>query len=130
MIYLDTSVILAHLLAEDQPPPAELWRESLITSRLTEYEVWNRIHARALSHSHAALVQECFGRLNLLDLTADVLSRALEPFPMPLRTLEALHLASLEFLRGRGCRPLQLATFDPHLAGAAEALKFEIYPLS
>jgi type IV pilus assembly protein PilB len=32
-----------------------------------------------------------------------VLARALEPFPVPLRTLDALHLAAVAFLRGRGC---------------------------
>ena len=30
------------------------------------------------------------------------LARALEPWPVPLRTLDALHLATIVFLRGRG----------------------------
>lgn len=33
MIYLDTSVALAHLLVEDRVPPERLWREDLISSR-------------------------------------------------------------------------------------------------
>lgn len=37
MIYLDTSVALAHLLAEDRQPPASLWDETLVSSRLLEY---------------------------------------------------------------------------------------------
>ena len=45
MIYLDSSVALAHLLAEDRHPPPELWEETIITSRLVEYEVWTRVHA-------------------------------------------------------------------------------------
>ena len=48
MIYLDTSVALAYLLAEDRTPPETLWREPLIASRLLEYELWNWIHARGL----------------------------------------------------------------------------------
>ncbi|HEY7665687.1 MAG TPA: hypothetical protein VH934_21425 [Xanthobacteraceae bacterium] len=40
MIYLDTSVALAHLLAQDRSPPATLWQEQLIASRLLEYELW------------------------------------------------------------------------------------------
>jgi uncharacterized repeat protein (TIGR01451 family) len=52
LIYLDTSVALAHLLAEDRLPPESLWREPLISSRLLEYEIWSRIHARKLSHTH------------------------------------------------------------------------------
>ena len=53
MIYLDTSVALAHLLAEDRQPPDDLWTEELWSSRLLEYELWNRIHARDLARSHA-----------------------------------------------------------------------------
>ena len=48
MIYLDTSVALAHLLAEDRSPPESLWDEHLISSRLLEYEIWTRINARKL----------------------------------------------------------------------------------
>ena len=44
MIYVDTSVALAHLLAEDRRPPEALWTEELVTSRLLEYELWNRLH--------------------------------------------------------------------------------------
>lgn len=40
MIYLDTSVALAHLLAEDRRPPEALWDETLVSSRLLEYELW------------------------------------------------------------------------------------------
>jgi hypothetical protein len=40
MIYVDTSVILADLLAEDVHPPPGFWQESLVSSRVLEYEVW------------------------------------------------------------------------------------------
>jgi hypothetical protein len=45
MIYLDSSVALAHLLAEDRFPPDLLWDQQLVSSRLLECEVWNRINA-------------------------------------------------------------------------------------
>ena len=48
MIYLDSSVALAHLLVEDRVPPSALWAEPLVSSRLLECEVWTRIHARRL----------------------------------------------------------------------------------
>jgi hypothetical protein len=38
VIYLDTSVLLAHLLAEHRSPPDALWAETLVASRLLEYE--------------------------------------------------------------------------------------------
>ena len=102
MIYLDTSVALAHLLAEDRKPPESLWAESLTSSRLLEYEIWTRIHARRLAASHGEHVRALVGRVALLELAPPVLARALDPFPAPVRTLDALHLASMEFLRAHG----------------------------
>jgi len=93
VIYLDTSVALAHLLAEDRRPPPELWQEELVTSRLLEYEVWNRLHARDLARSHGDVARLMLARLAWLELHPKVLERALQPFPTPVRTLDALHLA-------------------------------------
>src|ERR1700722_16593503 len=45
MIYLDSSVALAHRLAEDRFPPDALWDQQLVSSRLLECGVWNRINA-------------------------------------------------------------------------------------
>ena len=128
MIYLDSFVVLAQLLAEDCLPPEELWGEPLTASRLLEYEVWTRIHARRLGESHGDAVRALIGRLALIELAPPVLVRALEPFPRPVRTLDALHLASLEFLRAQGQAP-KLASYDARLVAAARALKIPIYDL-
>jgi len=125
MIYLDTSVALAQLLAEDRVPPASLWAESLVSSRLLEYELWTRIHARGLGASHGELVREIIGRIALLELAPPVLARALEPFPSPVRTLDALHLASAEFLRQQG-QVVRVATYDRRFADAARDMGFEL----
>jgi predicted nucleic acid-binding protein len=121
VIYVDTSVALAHLLAEDRQPPAALWDESLVASRLLEYEAWNRLHALGLGPSHGEALRLVIGRIALLELSPPVLARALEAFPTPVRTLDALHLASLDFLRGQGVK-LALATYDKRLADAASAI--------
>jgi hypothetical protein len=121
VIYVDTSVALAHLLAEDRQPPAALWDESLVASRLLEYEAWNRIHALGLGLSHGEALRLVIGRIALLELSPPVLARALEAFPTPVRTLDALHLASLDFLRGQGVK-LSLATYDKRMADAASAI--------
>ncbi len=128
MIYLDTSVALAHLLAEDRAPPERLWREDLISSRLLEYEIWTRIHARKLTASHTDEVRSLLSRVALVELSPPVLARALEPFPKPVRTLDALHLASMEFLRKQGQR-ISVAVYDGRLADAARALRIPIYKL-
>lgn len=128
MIYLDTSVALAHLLAEDREPPERLWQEPLIASRLIEYEIWTRIHARKLSRSHADEARALLGRLALIEMAPPVLIRALEPFPKPVRTLDALHLASMEFLRSQG-QAVILASYDERLTSCARALRFPLYKL-
>lgn len=128
MIYLDTSVALAHLLAEDQRPPAELWSEELVSSRLLEYELWNRLHARRLAASHADVARLLMARLAWLELLPRVLERALQPFPAPVRTLDALHLASISFLRERG-KDVTLATYDKAMARAAAAMRIPIQEL-
>jgi len=128
LIYLDTSVALAHLLAEDRVPPDRLWREPLISSRLIEYEIWTRIHARKLTRSHADEVRSLLSRLALIELATSVLARALEPFAKPVRTLDALHLASMEFLRNQG-QSVTLASYDERLINGARALRFPLYKL-
>lgn len=121
MIYLDTSVALAHLLAEDRKPPLALWEQPLVASRLLEYELWTRLHARRLGTSHGEGAHRLVERLAILELLPNVLSRALEPYPVPVRTLDALHLASMEFLRARG-QDLELASYDDRLTAAARAM--------
>ena len=128
MIYLDSSVALAQLLAEDRTPPETLWQATLVASRLLEYEVWNRLNARGLGRSHGEEARALIGRVALLELAPPVLARALEPFPMPMRTLDALHLASLEFLRGRG-QTVELASYDDRLVGVARALGITLLAL-
>lgn len=128
MIYLDTSVALAHLLAEDRVPPEALWREPLISSRLIEYEIWTRVHARKLARSHTDEVRALLGRLALIELSQPVLARVLEPFPKPVRTLDALHLASMDFLRNQG-QTVALASYDARLVNCARALRIAIYKL-
>ena len=122
MIYIDSSVVLAQLLAEDRYPDPSFWRDGpFVSSRLLEYEIWNRINGRGLAMSHAEDARLLLGRLAFLELAPAVLARALDPFPTPVRTLDALHLASIEFLRGMGQRPT-LATYDQRLSEAATAL--------
>jgi predicted nucleic acid-binding protein len=125
MIYLDTSVALAHLLGETLAPPSSLWDGPIVSSRLLEYEVWTRVHARGLTASHGDEVRQLLGTVALLEMNSLVLARALEPFPSPVRTLDALHLASMEYLRASGAKP-RLASYDDRMLRAARALDFAL----
>ena len=90
MIYLDTSVALAHLLAEDRTPPERLWEQPLVSSRLMEYEAWTRIHALRLTRSHAEPLRMVLSRVAFIELAPPVLARAIEPFPVPVRTVKLI----------------------------------------
>ncbi len=61
MIYLDSSVALAQLLAEDRFPPEDLWHHQL-------------------DRSHGDAVRALIGRVALLELAPPVLARALTRF--------------------------------------------------
>ena len=97
VIYVDTSVALGEILAEDRSPRSGFWDQSLVSSRLIEHEIWVRIHARKVADSHGEHARWLLGRLALVELVSPVLARAREPFPAPVRTLDALHLATMEF---------------------------------
>ncbi len=128
MIYLDTSVALAHLLAEDRHPPESLWKETLVSSRLLEFELWNRLNARKLGATHGDAARVLLSQVAMLEMARPVLERALEPFPVELRTLDALHLASIAFLRENG-QHVALASYDDRLTAAAIKLKVPIAKL-
>jgi hypothetical protein len=128
VIYLDTSVALAQLLAEDRRPPASLWDRPLVASRLLEYELWTRIHARSLGRTHGEQVRSLLDRVAFVEMDRKVLARAVEPFPVPVRALDALHLSSLEFVRGLG-EEVVLASYDEQMVRAARALGVEIFGL-
>ena len=121
MIYLDSSVALAYLLAEDRFPPDTLWQQPLVSSRLLECEVWNRINAHHLQNSHGEAVRNLIGRIAMIEMVPPVLRRALEPFPAPVRTLDAIHLAAVEFIRTQGVS-VQLASYDERFLDAARLL--------
>ena len=88
----------------------------------------DRIHARRLAASHGDEVRALLGRLSLIEMAPQVLARALEPFPTSVRTLDALHLAAMEFLRPSG-QTVELACYDERLLAAARAMRFGVVVL-
>ena len=123
MIYLDTSVVLAALFDERRRPEADLWRRPLVSSRLLAYELHTRCHARGVG---ADVAEGVLARVGLVELSPAVLRRALEPFPAPVRTLDALHLATAMYLADHGQR-LSIATYDARMATAAVALGLDVF---
>jgi predicted nucleic acid-binding protein len=65
-------------------------------------------------------------RFERIEMTATVLRRACEPFPTPLGTLDAIHLATVVSWSASFGERLVLATHDAELARAAEAMGFTV----
>ena len=128
MIYLDSSVLLASVFRETRSPPPALWETPLTSSRLLEYEVWTRINASGLASSHGYRARARLDRVNFIELSEPALARAREPFPIAVRTLDALHLATAEYLRQLG-EAVELASYDRRLIAGAEGLGIPIAAL-
>jgi len=128
VIYVDTSVVLAYLLAEDRQPPDSLWDDVLVSSRLVEYETWTRVNSRKLAEPYFDAARVLLGRLAMVELSPLVLARALEPFPGPssIRTLDALHLATCVHLREHSTN-IELASYDHRMNNVARELGIPLY---
>jgi predicted nucleic acid-binding protein len=128
VIYLDSSVALATLLAEPRAPAPAFWRQPMVTSRLLAYEVAVRLNALGLAEPGRRAAERLASGLALVELTPPVLERALQPFPVLVRTLDALHLATMDHLRGHG-QHLRLASYDRRVNAAARAMGFGLAEL-
>ena len=125
LTYVDSSVALAHLFREPRAPAPSFWLGPKVSSRLLEYELWNCLHAHDRADSHGGMARDLLGGIELLELSSGTLSRALEAFPVPVRTLDGLHLATIEFLRGSG-EEVELASYDQRLIVAAQVLAIPV----
>ncbi|HVT43702.1 MAG TPA: PIN domain-containing protein [Thermoanaerobaculia bacterium] len=125
MIYLDTSVALAELFAEDRHPPLNFWEQDLVSSRLLEYELWNAVHRRRLQKSHGESARRVVESIAIAELSREILQRATEPFPRPVRTLDAMHLSTLLFLRDQGI-DIGLAAYDRRMIESAGRLEIPV----
>lgn len=125
MIYVDSSVVLAYALGEDRRPDRTFWDQPIISSRLCAYEVYRRLGNLGAGGDRKTLATLILSRFSELELIGPIVDRAAGSFPMGIRTLDALHLASVLFLAEQGLR-VTVATYDRRMAEAARALDFEV----
>ena len=126
MIYVDSSVVLAEILSESDRPAAPFWgAPDLVSSRLTEFECWVHVHAYGKAGTHGAALVDILARLDLVALSEGVCARCRAPFPTPVRTLDAIHLSTADFLRMSGF-VVEVATHDVRMRQAAVAMGFGV----
>jgi uncharacterized protein len=129
IVYLDSSTVLRIILG--QANALKEWR--LITqgvaSALVEVECLRTLDrlrlAEGLEDAEIALRREAVFRLleavEVVELTTPVLTRASQPLPTALGTLDAIHLATALLWKERSGADLVVATHDDALAMAARA---------
>jgi predicted nucleic acid-binding protein len=133
--YIDTSALLRIVLRE--PGALEELRsyDGLVSSELIAVESARTIDRLRLQGSltieeAAARLRTVNAWLEAIDLVlvrTPVLSRASEPMPMTLGTLNALHLATALLWRDRVGPLPTLATHDTALGQAAQAFGFDVH---
>ena len=98
----------------------------LVSSRLLEYEIWTRLHARKATASRAEAAHEVIARISLLELVPPVLARALEPFPVSVP--HARRATPCIMPVSAGSRPAR-ASYDDRMADSARALGIPLWGL-
>lgn len=117
------------VLTEDRQPPVSVWDGTLVSSRILGFEIWTPLHSRGIADSHGEAARQLIGRVALLELTRQVLARARDAFPAPLRTLYALHLASCAYLADQG-QNVEFASYDRRMNEAARAMDVPLFNFS
>jgi predicted nucleic acid-binding protein len=132
--YVDASVILRFVLDDGPNLPGFLELEATFASELTETEslrtldrlnVMGRI-ARDEVPELRQHVLRALRHVEYASVNVSILRRAADPFPVPLGTLDAIHLATAIMLRDYREPDLAFATHDQQLAFAARTMGFHV----
>ena len=132
--YIDTSVLRRIIVREPGALDELRSYDTLVSSELIAVESARTIDRLRLQGSLTAgeaaarsrLATQWLEAVDLVLLRPPVLSRASEPLPMLLGTLDALHLATALIWRDRVGPLPAMATHDSALGSAARAFGFEV----
>jgi predicted nucleic acid-binding protein len=132
--YVDTSVLLRIVLREPGALEGLQSYDGLVSSELIAIEsarTIDRLRLQgALTLEEAATRSRAVGEwleaVDLVLLRPPVLSRASEPLPIPLGTLDAIHLATALLWRERMGPLAMIATHDSALGVAARTFGFDV----
>lgn len=131
--YLDSSVILRHILLGEASIRHALACPTVVSSELTEIECRRVIHRyRMDGHlddqgfvTATGRLGDVLGGLSSLSLSQKVKNRAMAAFPVTVKTLDALHLASAAvFADARPDETLLIFSHDHAMNRCAAALGF------
>ena len=100
--YLDSSVVLRHILLGEAPIRHAFEFPQVVSSELLEIECRRVLHryrlAGELTDESVATARErldaVLGGVDLLEMTKPIKQRAMDPFPVSVPTLDALHVST------------------------------------
>lgn len=126
--YLDSSVALRLVLGEPDPIEAEEVTELLSNDllrveclrTLDRLRIGGSLTEAELVRRHEALY-ELLDQVQLIALAPSILTRAAQPFPTTVGTLDALHLATAMLWSQSSGERLLVLTHDDQLGAAARA---------
>jgi predicted nucleic acid-binding protein len=138
-LYAESSAILAWLLGEEAAPPvrrclaaAELVMASDLTLVECDRVLIRAVALKEISEGDAAdrraYLATAAARWNVLRIGPEIIERARQPFPgEPVRTLDALHLASALAARS-AVAGVELLSLDDRIRTVAGQLGFRLQP--
>jgi predicted nucleic acid-binding protein len=132
--YIDTSALLRIILREPGALDDLRDYEALVSSELIAVESARTIDRLRIQGTLTAqeaaervrAVNEWLEAIDLVLLRPTVLSRGSEPMPLPVGTLDAIHLATALIWRDRVGPLPEMATHDTTLGAAARAFGFDV----
>jgi predicted nucleic acid-binding protein len=135
--YVDSSVVLRFVLQQPDPLMALLECDDRVTSFVTEVECLRAVEAARLRHQlsidesgeRRQVAYAHLRRMRRLLPSLSILRRAGDPYPVAIKSLDAIHLATALVWRDRRAPDLVFATHDRQLGRAAAALGFEVFGL-
>ena len=100
--YLDSSVVLRHILRGESSIRRALAFPRVVSSELLEIECRRVLHRYRMSGdltdegvaTASDRLETVLSGIDLFEMTAAVKKRAMEPFPVVIGTLDALHIAT------------------------------------
>jgi len=135
--YVDSSVVLRYVLLQPDRLAGLSSFEQLVTSQVTPLECLRtldkaRIEERLVPDEIIARSAALFSqmrRMRRVAVSRSILDRGGSSFPLPVKALDAIHLATALLFREREQPDLLFATHDRQQGRAALAMGFEVIGL-
>jgi uncharacterized protein len=132
--YVDSSVILRIVFAEKNPLQITKKLQYVVSNEILKIECFRTIdrmrHTLPLSDDEvsekSALLHQAIQSIKFVKFDDFILERASQPFPITIKTLDAIHLATAILWQNQEKQSITFLTHDVQQAKTAKAMGFEV----